>query len=228
MATNRPEPPSPWMTAGEALSGFELARLAVLSPKLARAPKGDGAPVLLIPGLGATDASLALLRRFLVGRGHDARAAGLGRIHANVPQLVRRALEQTAVTRRATGCTVSLVGWSIGGVLAREVARVRPDLVSQVITFGTPVVGGPAHTAMARRYSKEELAQIEALIDERNKNPIRVPITAMWSRRDGIVSPKACIDDHSPDVENIEVSSSHFGMGVDPDVWATIAKHLAR
>lgn len=98
---------------------------------------------------------------------------------------------------------MALVGWSMGGVLSRETARRRPDLVAQVITFGTPVLGGHAFA------------------------PIRVPITAMWSRRDGVVSPRACIDDFSPNVVNVEVSSTHLGMGIDPDVWLEVARRLA-
>jgi len=219
-------PPSPWATAGESLAPAELVRLAVRAPRLRRLPHGDGRPAILVPGLGATDASLAPLRTFLVRHGHDARRAGLGRIHGDVPTLGRRLLERTATTSRSTGSTVALVGWSLGGLLAREVARRRPDLVARVITFGSPIEGGPAHTALRHRYSDEELAQIDALIEHRRRTPIVVPITAMWSRRDGVVSPRACIDEHSPDVENIEVTSSHLGMGVDPDVWSVVATRL--
>ena len=123
---------------------------------------------------------------------------------------------------------VVLVGWSIGGVLAREAAREQPDPVSRVVTFGTPVVGGPSYTALADRYTDERLAQIRALIEEREQQPIRVPTTAMWSRNDGVVNPVACIDRRSPDVEHVEVGSSHVGMGFDPDVWRTVADRVAR
>lgn len=226
MAAIRPGPPSQWATAGEALSGLEVFRLAVKSPLLWSIPRGDDDPVLLIPGLGATDRSLYPLRTFLRDKGHHARSAGFGRIHADVPLLASRLVDRAARLADERGRKVSLVGWSIGGVLSRETARRRPDLVERVITFGTPVTGGPANTALGRRYTELELREIEAMGRLRRQTPIRVPVTALWSRRDGVVSPRACIDDQSPDVENIEVSSTHLGMGLDPDVWAIVARRL--
>ena len=227
MTPPRPGPPSRWATAGEALSGFEMVRLAAKTPMLWSIPRGDDDPVLLIPGLGATDRSLYPLRQFLRDKGHHARSAGFGRIHADAPQLAARLVDRTARLASERGRKVSLVGWSIGGVLSRETARQRPDLVERIITFGTPVTGGPAHTALGRRYTDDELAQIEAMSRLRRQTPIEVPITAIWSRRDGVVSPRVCIDDYSPDVENVEVSSTHLGMGIDPDVWAIVARRLA-
>jgi pimeloyl-ACP methyl ester carboxylesterase len=220
-------PPAWWATAGEAFAPAELLRLAAHSQRLRSLPDGDGGPVILVPGLGATDASLRPLRTFLRHHHHDARAAGLGRIHGDVRALGRTLMERTAATRHDTGRKVALVGWSLGGIMSREVARQFPADVERVITFGSPIEGGPAHTALRHRYSDEEIAQIEQLNEYRRRVPIEVPVTAMWSKRDGVVSPRACIDDHSPDVENIEVSSSHLGMGIDPDVWAIVATRLA-
>ncbi len=196
-------PPSRWATAGEALAGLELLRLTAKTPSLRAAPSGDDGPVVLTPGLGATDRSLLPLRRFLRDKQHHARSAGFGRIHTDVAQLADRLVDRTAALAAERGRKVALVGWSMGGVLSRETARRRPDLVAQVITFGTPLLGG------------------------RSFSPIEVPITAMWSRRDGVVSPLACVDDFSPNVENVEVSSTHLGMGLDPDVWLEIARRLA-
>ena len=226
MSTPKPGPPSRWATAGEALAGFEAVRLAVKTPALWSAPTGDGVPVVLTPGLGATDRSLLPLRRFLRDKGHHARSAGFGRIHADVPHLADLLVERTAALAAERGRKVALVGWSLGGVLSRETARRRPDLVEQVITFGTPVSGGPAHTAFGRGYTDEELARLEEFGRQRRAVPIEVPITAIWSRRDGVVSPRACIDDFSPDVHNVEVQSTHLGMGLDPDVWLEIARRL--
>jgi pimeloyl-ACP methyl ester carboxylesterase len=172
--------------------------------------------------------SLLPLRRFLRDRGYHARSAGLGRITANVPELGAQLLARTVEVYRTTGRKVTLVGWSMGGVLSREVARERPELVERVITFGTPVTGGPAHTAFGRGLADTDRALIDERIEHRDQVPIRVPITAIWSRRDGVVAPAACIDHRSPLVEHVEVSSTHLGMGIDPDVWRIIADRLGQ
>lgn len=219
-------PPSLWATAGESLAPAELFRLAAATNRLRRLPRGDGGPVILVPGMGATDASMQMLRQFLRHLGHDAQSAELGRIHRDVPVLAQRLMERTAELHRRAGRPVALVGWSVGGIMAREVARFHPDLVARVITFGSPIADGPASTVMHFRYSESDLRQIAAAMEERRSTPIQVPVTAMWSRRDGVAAPSACIDEHSPDVENVEVSSTHLGMGVDPDVWSIIATRL--
>jgi PGAP1-like protein len=228
MTTPRPGPPSAWTTAAEALSGLQAIRLIGQTPRLARTSRGHGAPVVLTPGLGASDVSLLPLRRFLRDKGYHARSAGLGRITANVPELGAQLLARTMDVYRQTGHKVTLVGWSMGGILSREVARERPDLVERVITFGTPVTGGPAHTALGRGFTAADRALIDERIQQRDRVEIRVPVTAIWSRRDGVVSPAACIDHRSPLVEHVEVSSTHLGMGIDPDVWRTIVDRLGQ
>jgi pimeloyl-ACP methyl ester carboxylesterase len=126
-----------------------------------------------------------------------------------------------------TGSPASLVGWSLGGVIAREVARRHPDAVRRVITYGTPV-SGPTYTTVARAYSRgpDPDGHREAQRLDRT-NPIPVPLTVLFSRRDGIVSWQACIDHASPAAEHVEISSTHLGMGFDPDVWSIVADRLA-
>ena len=92
--------------------------------------------------------------------------------------------------------------------------------------YGTPVVGGPRYTRVAGAYSPDRIRHIEALIEERERTPIGVPVTAIYSRKDGIVAWQACIDPYDNDVEHVEVRSSHVGMGLDPDVWHTVADRL--
>lgn len=183
--------------------------------------------MILVPGLGATDASMLPLRAFLDQLGHDAHPSRVGRMTGDVHNIHPRIARLVAQVRDETGRTPALVGWSIGGVVSREVARDQPALVRRIITFGTPVIGGPAYSIVSRRYSADVISEVRRRVDERNLIPIRVPITAMWSRRDGIVAPGACIDHFSPDVENIEVDSTHLGMGLDPDVWSVVARRLA-
>jgi pimeloyl-ACP methyl ester carboxylesterase len=221
-------PPSARAVLAELGSGLAAARLAGALPRLLTAPRGDGHPVVDIPGWKAPELSGAPLRAYLRALGHDARGWGFGTNtgdpRRDVERLGRRVLELAD----ASGSTVSLVGWSLGGVIAREVARQHPDAVRGVITYGTPVVGGPAHTAVARAYAPEAGVAARAVAERLDAgSPIRVPLTAVFSRRDGIVSWRACIDRSSPHVEHVEVSSTHLGMGIDPDVWELVAHRLA-
>jgi pimeloyl-ACP methyl ester carboxylesterase len=213
--------------ARESLGGRELLRLPFAAGRLVRSPRGSGLPVLLVPGLGASDASLTPLRLHLQRLGHDARPADLGRIGRDVAATAVRLLSRVRAIADSTGRPVALVGQSIGGVLSREVARHDPTVVRRIITFGTPVVGGPEYTATRYQYSPYERERIRVTVSERARQPIRVPVTAMWSRNDGIVSPGACIDRSNEHVEHVEVTSSHLGMGLDPDVWHVVAERLA-
>jgi hypothetical protein len=212
---------------GEAASPLEMTRLGRRAIALARQPRGRGEPVRLFPGFSAGDASTAALRRYLARMGYDARGWGLGRNTGDVPALLRLATAAAVRDAETSGQRLHLIGWSLGGVIAREVARDRPDLVAQVITFGSPIVGGPRYTALAYLYPPERIAAIEAGIRHRVARPIRVPVTAIHSRRDGIVGWQACIDDVTPGAENVEVRSTHIGMGIDPDVWEIIVQRLA-
>lgn len=126
------------------------------------------------------------------------------------------------------GQSVRLVGWSLGGNLAREVARERPDIVDQVITLGTPAVGGPKYTAVAEQYRRRgyDLDTIEAEVANRERTPIRVPVTAIYSRSDAIVTWQACLDRISPSVEHVEVATTHLGLGLSPEVYRIIADRL--
>lgn len=170
---------------------------------------------------------MAPLRRFLRALGHDARRSGLGASGPDVERQVDRLIGRVESLASERGDSVALVGWSIGGVIGREVARERPDLVRRVVTFGTPAVGGPAHTAVGRLYGRSRVEAIAAAAEERASTQIAVPVTAMRSRRDGIVNVEACVDVTTPGAENLVVTSTHFGMGLDPDVWRIVAERLA-
>ena len=221
-------PPSLQQRSRELLIGRDILRLVVRSPTLRSLPRGDGGPVLLVPGFGATDASLLPLRRLLTSLGHDARPIRLGRMGDDIRALADRTIARAIDVHDETGRRPALVGWSIGGVVSREAARDRPDMIRRVVTFGSPTVGGPSYTALAGRYKPAELAAIRAEIDDRNRTPIAVPVTAIWSPNDGVVSPEACIDQVTPGAENLRVTSTHIGLGVDPNVWTIVAERLAR
>jgi hypothetical protein len=221
------QPPPIGRLAWEALSGVELGRLLIRSPALLAAPRGD-APVAVLPGYGADDASTLPLRTFLRRLGHEVQGWGLGRNRGDVAALLPRVADGVRALAEHRGRPVHLVGQSLGGVLARELARNQPDLIAQVITLGTPVAGGPSHTRLGFRYTPQQRVEIAAAIEERNRIPITVPVTAVYSRRDGIVAWEACIDEHNPQVDHVEVSSSHLGMGLDPAVWLVAARLLSR
>ena len=184
--------------------------------------------MIVLPGFGADDYSTVPLRSFLRRLGHEVEGWSLGRNGGNVEALLPKVAKRARVLAERRGERVHLIGQSLGGVLARELARDQPERVAQVITLGTPVVGGPSYTRVGFVYDRRQQARIGAAIRKRNRIPIRVPMTAVYSRRDGIVAWEACIDHDNPQVEHIEVSSSHFGMGLDPAVWLLSARLLAR
>lgn len=128
----------------EGLVVIELPRLAWLLPAYMRAPRGNGEPVLVLPGFGTGDASTVGLRSFLGLLGYRARGWELGINRGNVAALLPQVIERVARAADRAGAKVRLVGWSLGGTLAREAARERPDLVERVVTLGTPAIGGPS------------------------------------------------------------------------------------
>ena len=212
----------------EALTPWQFPRLLLNAPNLARAPRGKGEKVLVWPGFGAGNTSTTVLRNFLTYLGYDARGWRLGRNDGDVLNMLDELT--SAVRRIAASEPVSLVGWSLGGYLAREVARDCPEQVRRVVTLGSPVVGGPKYTAVARYFDtgNESLDDIERLVDERYENPLTVPVTAIYSKLDGVVAWQACIDERSPNVEHIAVTSSHTGLGFSPDAFRILADRLAR
>lgn len=205
-----------------------------LRAELAAAPRAEGRlaglPVLVLPGMGVGDWTTRSLRRSLRARGFDARGWGLGRHRPEVPETLERILPRLESLAVASGRPVALVGWSLGGIVAREMARLRPDLVARVVTLGSPVVGGLLHTAIAGlfRLQRWDLDEVARRVAAANAVPIRVPVTAIWSRRDGIVDWRASIDLFTPGARNLEATSCHWGLGIDPEVQAAVATELAR
>ncbi len=215
----------------EAETPRQLAQLALHYPRLLTEPKGDGHPVLVLPGFTAADGSTRSLRRYLRQLGYDAVGWGLGRNNGDVAAYVPRVMEILKGLTGETGGKVSLVGWSMGGVISREVALHYPQAVRRVITLGSPITGGPKYTAFADQLASEgvDLDAIEAHIHHRQRRspPLQVPVTAIFSRRDGVVAWQACIDQINQSVEHVEVKSSHIGLGFDPAVYRIIARRLA-
>ena len=215
----------------EALGLIELPRLLLCFPGLALQPRGHREPVLILPGYGAGDGSTAILKGYLRLLGYRARGWGLGRNRAEVADSLPRVLKRLASFSRRSKQKVTLIGWSFGGYLARELARQWPDLVRQVITLGTPVVGGPKYTVVAERYRRRgiDIEAIAAEVEWRNQaTPLETPVLAIYSRADNVVAWQACIDRQTANVEHVEVRTTHFGFGFSPDVYRIIAQRLAQ
>ncbi|MEQ8861565.1 MAG: alpha/beta fold hydrolase [Pseudomonadales bacterium] len=215
----------------EATGLLGLPMLALSAASLRDEPAGDGSTVVVLPGFGGDDLSTWPLRAFLRSLGYRVRGWGLGSNRATVPEsidvigtLVERHLEES-------DAPLSLVGWSLGGYIAREVARDKPHGVRRVITLGSPVIGGPKYTSVAVLAPLQgwNLDEIEVEVERRKGVPLRVPTTAIFSRRDGIVAWRACIDpEGDAPVEHVEVNSSHIGLGFDAHVYRLVARRLAR
>lgn len=213
----------------EARALREPLRLWTSRRRLVALPRGDGGPVLVLPGMHVGDWTTGPLRRRLRRLGWDALGWRLGFHRADVTRTLPRAMQRLESIAAATGRAVALVGWSLGGVVARELARLRPDLVRAVVTLGSPAVGGPKYVVVSYPFHRRgwSLDVIERLVEEAERAPIRVPLTAVYSRRDGIVDWRACIDRRTPGARHVEVRSSHWGLGIDPDAIAAIAVALA-
>lgn len=186
--------------------------------------------VVLLPGFGAGPQSMRVMETFLRRRGHRVRDWGLGRNTGEVPRLraqLAGVVDESIASHREP---VVLVGWSLGGYIAREYAREHPQQVRRVVTLGSPVIGGPRYTATAAWYRSQghDLEQIERAVASRYAIPLRVPVTAIYSKRDGIVAWQACIDRWSPDVRHVEVSETHIGLGFAPRVLALVAAETER
>lgn len=230
--TNRSDssaPPSRTLLLLELRAVFELGALFAIAPLLRLAPTGDGHPVLVLPGLAASDLSTRPLRAFLRDRGYRAHGWKLGRNYG--PRLGVEAAMQRRLAELAGryGRKVSLIGWSLGGVFAREMARRAPDEVRCVITLGSPFAGEPRASNAWRVYeSLSGRAAGDWPGRETMKQPPPVPSTAIYSRSDGIVAWQGCLEREGPTSENVEVEGSHSGLGHNPAVLYVIADRLAQ
>jgi pimeloyl-ACP methyl ester carboxylesterase len=227
----RLRPPGLFMMLAEARGLFELNTSLLLSPLLLRAPRGDGHPVLALPGFLASDLSMVPMRRYLRELGYDAHAWNMGRNLGGVAS--KRSALRDLVTQihETTRKKVSIVGWSLGGVYARDLALQLPHMVRSVITLGSPFASDITATNATKLY--------EALSGEGiNDNPeireaiagdLPVPATSIYSRTDGIVNWRTSLLRPSATAENIEVHlASHVGLGVNPAALWAIADRLAQ
>jgi len=230
-AAPRLRAPSLFLMLAEARSLFELNSSLLLSPLLLRAPKGDGHPVLALPGFLASDLSMVPLRRYLKELGYDTHAWNMGRNFGGVSSLRGALRDLLKRIYESSGRKVSIVGWSLGGVYARDLALQLPDMVRSVITLGSPFASDIRATNATKLY---EALSGEAVDDnpelrEAIAGDLPVPATSIYSRTDGIVNWRTCLLRPSATAENIEVHlASHVGLGVNPaSLWA-VADRLSQ
>jgi len=222
-------PPPWWMMALESRAIVEYSAMWAALPWLLRAPYGDGHTVIVFPGLVAGDLSTLPLRMFLESRGYRAHAweqgINLGPGRGVLGNLKRKVRELQGKRNRR----VSLIGWSLGGIYARELAKMMPDMVRQVITLGTPFAGDPKATNAWRLFElvSKRRAQNKRVIEALKETP-PVPTTSIMSYTDGVVAWPLSVEKQSDRSETISVHASHMGMGFNPLVLYAIAERLGQ
>ncbi len=209
----------------------DLAGLWVAAPWLSLAPRGDGHGVLVLPGLLATDSSTVPLRWFLGWLGYDVRGWSLARNLGPTDKVLDEMPRTLSALAEHTGGPVSVIGQSLGGIYARELAREHPGLTRQVITLASPFALADSRHSRAhgvyQRHAHLHAPGGRVPTLEQVARPIEVPSTAVYSRWDGIVSWQTCIGLETARHENVEVRCAHLGFGVDPATLWLVADRLA-
>ena len=222
-------PPPLWHMALEARAPVELWASVLALPFLRQVPKGDGQPVLVFPGLLAGDSSTLLLRAYLKRLGYQPfgwkQGINAGPRHGVLAGCRERIEEIYA----GHGRKVSLIGWSLGGVYAREMAKLMPASVRQVITLGSPFAGNPQATHAWRlfEYFSGHSASDPNLMERLRAAP-PVPTTSIYSKTDGVVAWQCSVQTPAKQSENIAVNASHFGLGMNPLALFALADRLAQ
>ena len=210
---------APW-ELGAAFAAYPFAHLA---------PSGDGHPVMVFPGLAAGDTTTIIMRRFLSDRGYDTYAWEQGLNFGPKPGVLETCIARIKQIHKDTGRKVSLVGWSLGGVYAREIAKMLPKQVRVVVTLGSPFTGHPKATNAWRVYqlvSGEKEIDAERFATLKQRPP--VPTTSIFSRTDGVVAWQCSMEEETANSENIEVHASHVGMVANPTALFAVADRLAQ
>lgn len=214
------------------VSALELGAATLSQSLFDHWPRGDGHAVVVVPGFLAAEPSTRFLRRFLERLGYRAYDWAQGRNMGPRQGMHERAIAQLETLNREHHGKVSLIGWSAGGIYAREVARARPDLVRHVITLGSPFRGNHLasrtwwlYALFNRGSAAAQAVSAEARVAR--AVPLTVPTTCLYSRLDGVVAWECCTSLPAPRTENIEVRSSHLGYGHNLEALHVVADRLA-
>jgi pimeloyl-ACP methyl ester carboxylesterase len=212
-------------------AAFEYASMRMMDRE--SLPEGDGHPVIIFPGLASDRRSLVPLRNCCEGLGYAVydweqgfNTGPQGDIDEWLGNLCGHVKDVAALHNRR----VSLVGWSLGGIYAREIAKMLPKAVRQVVTLGTPFAGTGEETNVGWLYKLVNGS--EPLVDEHLAARLRttppVPTTSIYSRSDGVVAWQTCLLDGSFEAENVEVDGSHIGLPWNPQVLRIVADRLGQ
>lgn len=220
-----------WTLTEGSRASFELGSFFMLRRLMKRLPKGDGHPVIFFPGFVASDRSTKPMRKLFSDLGYATYGWGLGR---NLVYNESREAKMQALLKKVYkkhGEKVSIVGWSLGGLFAREVAKAKPEYVRSVISLGSPISGDPDHSnagALFKYFNGEPDAHMQARMKAMNVAP-PVPTTSIFTKADGIVAWKGSVQRQGKTPsENILVPASHIGLGVNPLVMYALADRLAQ
>lgn len=224
-------PPHWFMLLLESRAPFERASLRYLWNILRLAPRGDGHGVVVMPGFTGADGGLMPLRVFLRAQGFDPLPWGIGRNLGYVPGMLERLVERIEALSVERGERVSLIGYSLGGLFAREAAKLAPDAVRNVVTLASPFGGSPKANHVWRIYERTCGHKLETVDTEARAAlafPPPVPTTSIFSRSDGVINWRGCVQASGQLCENIEVISSHLGIANHPLVLYAAADRLSQ
>jgi pimeloyl-ACP methyl ester carboxylesterase len=226
------KPPSPLLLLSEGRGLNEFAASLALAPLFRLAPRGDGHPVLTLPGFMAGDISTLLMRRYLRALGFRAEGWELGRNVGGFYRMREVLRARVVRLRNETGAKVSLIGWSLGGVFARDLALSLPEAVRSVITLGSPFARELQATHARQLYEKvtgEKAAEARPADLAAIAGDLPVPATSIYTKTDGVVNWRCSLARESAQSENIEILlSSHVGLGGNPAALWAIADRLAQ
>jgi pimeloyl-ACP methyl ester carboxylesterase len=225
--------PSVRLATMEQRASQEFLAFMTIAAKLRRLRRGDGHPVMVLPPFAADDTYSAPLRWVLDGQGYSVHGWRQGTNRHRTAKIVEGLPRWLSELHERRGAKVSLIGHSGGGNWARELAREFPFAVRQVITLGSPFRLRPGDTThadtMAERILGEQIPlPPAALIDEDDRPPIRVAVTAIYTRTDGVAAWQAGLESEGPRRENIEVIGSHCGLGYNVAAIIAITDRLAQ
>ena len=211
---------------------FELGAVMATAPWLRMMGRGDDHPILILPGFLADDSSTLPLRYILRGQGYWVDGWDLGRNLGPTPHIVDGLIDKLHVMHDHHDAPVTLIGWSLGGIFSRGLARRFPHLVRQVITLGSPFRITPddrsALSQIYERLSEQHIPLFEEELPGHEAGELVVPASSIYTRSDGVVRWWLCLDDEGPLRENIEVYGSHSGLGFNPAAIFAITDRLSQ